>query len=149
IRLVEQLCRRRLYHHIRGADLYRLALEPAAQLCARADGDADLYCPIHPRSRQARAKNQQPGRRLLNSFDPARSRTVALEAGLRLASLVDADGRFIYRYDAVTGTRSDDYNLTRHVCAIWASAILARRLHAPQLLEPLNRAAHWLIDRHM
>jgi hypothetical protein len=85
----------------------------------------------------------------LSSFDPARSRKIALDAARRLASLVDADGKFLYRYDAATGARSDEYNLTRHVCAIWAAAILARRSNLPELLDPLNRAARWLIDRHV
>jgi hypothetical protein len=85
---------------------------------------------------------------LLSSFDPARSRTIALEAARRLASLIDAEGRFLYRYDTLSGAAVDDYNLTRHVGAVWATAITARRLAARELLAPLNRAMGWLIDSH-
>lgn len=62
---------------------------------------------------------------------------------------MDDEGRFLYRYDTLSGTAVDDYNLTRHAGAIWATAIAARHLPARDLLAPLNRAMRWLVERHV
>ena len=80
-------------------------------------------------------------------MEAAHSRRVALEAARRLASLIDAEGRFVYRYDATSGTIIEGYHTTRHAAAIWVPAILARRMEAPDLLIPLQRATDWLIER--
>ena len=82
-------------------------------------------------------------------MEAAHSRRVALEAARRLASLIDAEGRFVYRYDATSGTIIEGYHTTRHAAAIWVPAILARRMEAPDLLIPLQRATDWLIERHV
>ena len=39
---------------------------------------------------------------------------VARRGAARLAALVMADGRFLYRYDARTGAAGRGYNLLRH-----------------------------------
>jgi hypothetical protein len=82
-------------------------------------------------------------------MDPADSRRMALEAARHLASLIDADGRFLYRYDVATGSPIEGYHTTRHAGAIWIPALAARRLAAPDLLAPLKRAMGWLIERHV
>jgi hypothetical protein len=82
---------------------------------------------------------------LLNEMDAANSWRVALEAARRLASLIDGEGRFVYRYDATSGTVIEGYHSTRHAAAMWVLAIAARRLALPDLLAALRRAADWLI----
>ncbi len=85
----------------------------------------------------------------MSSFDPAHSRRIAQDAAHRLVQLIDGDGRFLYRYDALSGAAVDDYNLTRHAGAIWAAALAARRLPARDLAEPLNRAMAWMTARYL
>jgi hypothetical protein len=82
-------------------------------------------------------------------MDPASSRIIALAAARKLVSLIDADGRFLYRYDSSTGAAIEGYHTTRHAAAIWGPALAARELDAPELLAPLQRAMHWLIEHHV
>jgi hypothetical protein len=82
-------------------------------------------------------------------MEPSESRRIAMEAARRLVSLIDADGRFLYRYDAATRTPIEGYHTTRHAAAIWGAAIAARKLPAPDLVAPLQRAMGWLVERHV
>jgi hypothetical protein len=82
-------------------------------------------------------------------MDPAISRGVALAAAERLADLIDDSGRFVYRYDSVTGAVVEGYHTTRHASAIWFAALAARQLAQPRLLAPLERAMGWLAERHV
>lgn len=45
---------------------------------------------------------------------------VALSGAAYLSHLVDQDGRFKYRFDAVSGTVAEGYNVLRHCGAVWA-----------------------------
>lgn len=48
------------------------------------------------------------------------NREIALSGATYLARLVDQDGRFKYRFDAVSGNVAEGYNVLRHCGAIWA-----------------------------
>ena len=45
---------------------------------------------------------------------------IALSGALKLAELVDKNGRFKYRFDALTGTIATGYNVLRHCGSVWA-----------------------------
>jgi uncharacterized protein YyaL (SSP411 family) len=66
-----------------------------------------------------------------------------------LAGLVDAEGRFKYRYDAETGALSDGYNILRHAGSIWAMLDVYATTHDQQVLTAARRAVTYLLNNHL
>jgi hypothetical protein len=82
-------------------------------------------------------------------MDPLQSRSIALAGARRLLALIDADGRFLYRYNAATGAVLEGYNTARHAAAVWILAHAARGLGERDLIGPAECAMRWLIERHI
>lgn len=75
-------------------------------------------------------------------------RDAAVEGALCLARLTGPDGRFVYRYDALTGLPGHGYNTLRHCGAAWAMLDVARRAGPlPAVVAAAGRALGWLSTR--
>lgn len=66
-----------------------------------------------------------------------------------LANLVNAEGRFKYRYDAETGAVRDGYNILRHAGSIWAMLDVYAATHDRQLLASARKASTYLLSNHL
>jgi len=82
--------------------------------------------------------------------DNLKNLDIALSGATYLAHLVDRDGRFKYRFDPVSGTVADGYNVLRHCGAVWA--MLEASEYSDQRKEILaasGRAVTYLLNEFM
>lgn len=78
------------------------------------------------------------------------NREIALSSATYLASLADQDGRFKYRFDAISGNVAEGYNVLRHCGAVWA--MLEVNEHCGQnrdILASGIRTATYLLNEFM
>ncbi|MDP2829178.1 MAG: hypothetical protein Q8O37_11300 [Sulfuricellaceae bacterium] len=75
---------------------------------------------------------------------------IALSGATYLAQLVDKDGRFKYRFDPVSGSVAEGYNVLRHCGAVWA--MLEVSGHSDQkkdIVASGTRAVTYLLNQFM
>jgi hypothetical protein len=89
------------------------------------------------------------GRSAADAMTPSRAIAVARAATARLATLVNPDGRFLYRYLLNDPTvTSPVYSAVRHVAAVWALADAEREgWDIPDLPGAIDRAAGYMEER--
>lgn len=66
-----------------------------------------------------------------------------------LANLIQKDGSFRYRYDSLSGSTLEGYNVLRHAGAIWAMLDVYRDVSDKQILERGRHATHYLLDAYL
>lgn len=83
-----------------------------------------------------------------NRIDPAIDALEVARTGTAyLAGLVDADGKFKYRFNHATGKPAKDYNIVRHCGTLWAMLNVQRSIGAGDEIVPAaRRASAHLID---
>ena len=72
--------------------------------------------------------------------------TDALVTLRRLAGLVDADGRFNYKFDLITGHHYPSYNVLRHSGCVWALATCGIGRALPEAASSARLAVTFLLD---
>lgn len=70
---------------------------------------------------------------------------LAHHSAVHLASLLEKDGRFRYRYDSLTGISRGGYNILRHSGAIWALLDTFEDTRDIRLRDGAERATHYLL----
>jgi hypothetical protein len=75
----------------------------------------------------------------------ARYLGLAVQSAGRLASLVQPDGRFVYKRDAISGLPKAGYNIVRHSGCVWAINLVAKEVElGREANEAARRAMNWL-----
>lgn len=69
---------------------------------------------------------------------------IAQSGALYLATLVDKQGRFKYRFDPEEAKESGGYNVLRHCGTIWAMMDVSESLQSEEVLDACRRAAIYL-----
>ena len=82
-------------------------------------------------------------------------RDASTRAGSYLGRMVDANGKFVYLYDAVRNSAVNDYNLLRHAGTLWSMFQIVRmngdpavRASAERGLDHMVRLYAWRDPRH-
>lgn len=75
---------------------------------------------------------------------------IALSGALCLAQLSDQNGRFKYRFDPVSGSIAEGYNVLRHCGAVWAMMDVAKQSGQPEkILAAGTRAISHLLNEFL
>lgn len=74
----------------------------------------------------------------------------ATSGAICLAQLADRHGRFKYRFDPVSGSVAEGYNVLRHCGAVWAMLDVGERIGRPKdVLEAGTRAVTYLLNEFL
>lgn len=74
---------------------------------------------------------------------------IAQSGAVCLATLVQKDGSFKYRYDSRSGELIGGYNVLRHAGALWAMFDVSRDVSGKKILRPGQRATLYLLDSYL
>src|SRR5665213_164152 len=85
----------------------------------------------------------------MESLTPTRAMAVARAGAARLAAMVQADGRFLYRYMLPDPTITDTaYSEVRHIGAVWALIdVEVSEPSLPGLSTAIDRAAAYMVAK--
>jgi hypothetical protein len=73
----------------------------------------------------------------------------ALSGARLLSEMTGKEGRFRYRYDAVTGKDSKGYNVLRHAGSIWSMLDVYALCREDKILSAARRAVTYLLNNHL
>lgn len=74
---------------------------------------------------------------------------IACSGARLLAKMTDKEGRFRYRYDAVSGVDSKGYNVLRHAGTIWAMLDVYSSSNEGEILAAGERAVAYLLNNYL